>query len=132
LVRCNTTPDPSNVFNKDGIRTDIEGGLIDSDIRIMSVLKGTTNSGNVRLNSKYWPRQGEYYLIFAQFHDGFYTAVETYRIVPLGPIFVTNILAGKSLDEQIETAFELSADYLNRQIRQEQEQKKRLEEGVRK
>ena len=56
---------------------------------------------SVVLLSQFVPSPGDY-LIFAYFDDE-YMAVEPYRVVPLGPDFLTDMLAGKQLDDQILT-----------------------------
>jgi hypothetical protein len=128
IARCRVTPDPYAV-GKDGAEHNMRG-LINSEIQIVSVLKGTTNTGTARLTSEYWPRQGDYYLVFATFNFGFYQAVEKYRIVPLGPRFMTNILSGKSLELQVRTLLQYRLNMLSREMQQAQEEKKRLEEGL--
>lgn len=129
LARCVTTPDPYNVV-KNGVHIDMTDGLIETDVHIVSTLKGATNSDNAVLDSRYWPRQGEYYLIFAIYHDGIYQAVEPYRIVPLGPNFPSNAFAGKLLHEKIQIALKYRLDMLNEQIQKEQEEKQRLQQGL--
>lgn len=131
VVRCSKTPDPL-APDKDGVSLEIIDGIVDSDMEIVSILKGGTNSGNVRVSSEYWPRQRECYLIFADFHDGYYQAVESYRVVPLGINFPTNLLTGKSLEEQIRTALKYRLDNLDRKMKEEMEEKQRLEEGLKK
>ena len=131
LARCSKTPDPS-APNKDGSLTDIKNGLIDSEMEISLVLKGTTNQGRIIVRSQYWPRQGENYLIFSHFFAGVYQGFETYRVVPLGLYFPTNILTGKPLDEQVKIALQYRLDMLNREMQKEQEEKQRLEQGLKK
>lgn len=116
--------------------------LVDSDIEVISVLRGTTNRvtgpltgpgiGAGRLLSMYYPRQGQYYLIFSIYGDGEYQAIEDYRVIPLGPTFFTNSLAGKTFDEQIRMLFQRRLYNLNREIQTAQEEKQRLEEGLKK
>jgi hypothetical protein len=102
-------------------------------MQIVSILKGTTNSNAELLKSEYWPRQGEYYLIFAKFTDNAYQAYESYRVIPLGISgYVVNGLKGKTLDEQVQTLLQLRLDALNRQMSQEQEEMQRLKDGVNK
>ena len=129
IARCTMTPDPLNE-KTNGIGIDIVDGLINSDIEVISVLKGATNTGPARLYSQYWPRQSEYYLIFADYHDGYYQACEAYRIMPLGVYFYTNSIAGKPLDKQLQILFKHRLDDLNRQMKDEQEEKQRLEEAL--
>ena len=112
-----------------GPETDISG-LIESDVQIVSVLKGRTNLGLARLTSTYWPRQGEQYLIFSIFHDEVYQASESYRIVPLGTYLPPDLFSDKTLDAQIQTLFRRRLDNLNRQMKEEQVEKLRLEEEL--
>lgn len=128
LVKCAATPDPYTA-GKGGAELDMRG-LINSELEIISVLKGATNSGSVKLTSEFWPKQGEFYLVFASYHDGFYQAFEPYRIVPLGTHFLTNNLAGKGLDEQIRMLLQMRLNELNRQMAAEQVEKTRLEEAL--
>ena len=116
IARCLKTVDDPRTF-WDGI---------DSDVQIVSVLKGRTNLGPARLFSTYWPRKGEQYLIFSIYHDGFYQASETYRIIPLGTHVPPDLLTGKTLDENIQILFRRRLDNLSRQMKEEQEEKQRL------
>jgi hypothetical protein len=105
-------------------------GLIYSDIQVVSVLKGRTNLGLARLGSVYWPRQGENYLIFARYMDGTHDAVEEYRVVPLGTYVPRDLLTGKTLDENIKICFRRRLENLEQQMKEEQEEKQRLEDGL--
>ena len=129
IARCSKTPARSVVQN-DGTVLEFRDGLIPSDIEVISAIKGATNLGPALLNSRFLPRQGEQYLIFSIFHDGFYQAVETYRVIPLGLSFPTNMLAGKSFDQQIRALLQYRLNMLNREIQQAQEEKARVEEGL--
>jgi hypothetical protein len=130
IARCSKTPARSFV-EKDGTVVEYRDGLIPSDIQVIAALKGATNLGPALLDSRFLPRQGEQYLIFSIFHDGSYTAVETYRVIPLGLSFPTNMLAGKSFNEQIRALLRYRLNLLNREMQQAQEEKNRLEEGLR-
>ncbi len=128
IGRCTATPDPDN--SSKGGSTELPRGLIKSDIQIISILKGTTNSGTVEVDSQFRPRQGEYYLIFATYNFGYYQALEKYRIVPLGISFLTNYVSGKTLDEQVRSLLRYRVEMLDQQMAEAQEEKKRLEEGL--
>jgi hypothetical protein len=132
IAQCTRTPDPFNMKITNGITIDMRDGLIDSDIEVVSILKGATNLGLARLTSQYWPRQGESYLIFADYHAGVFQAYESYRVVPLGMRFSTNSIAGKPLDEQLQTLFKLRVDNLNQEIQSDEAEKQRLEETLKK
>ncbi len=131
IACCAKTPDLISVRN-DGVVIERKDGVIDTDMEVISVLKGSTVRGPARVRSQYWPRQAEQYLIFGYFHDGSYQAIETYRVIPLGLSFSTNMLSGKTLTEQIRAVLSYRLGQLNREIEQKQEEKKRLEEGLRK
>jgi hypothetical protein len=104
--------------------------VVPSSIEIVSVLKGETNGAANYLRSQFLPRQGEYYLIFANFFAGTYQAFEPYRVVPLGLEFSINSIAGKTLDEQVRMLLERRLIALTEQIKNEEEEKQRLEEGL--
>jgi hypothetical protein len=129
LASCTKTPDPYHVF-QDGIQIDMRDGLIDSEIEIVSVLKGRTNLGPAKLTSQFWPRQGENYMVFSIFHNGTYNAIEPYSVVPLGVHFDTNIITGTNLDQQVRSLLRYRLTNLNRELDEGQQEKKRLEEGV--
>jgi hypothetical protein len=137
VARCSRTPDP---YRDHGAGP--TGSLNEADIEVISILKGLTNWGTGHLpppalgiswlTSEFYPRQGEFYLIFSIFHDGEYQASESYRVVPLGLMFNTNSLSGKTLDEQIQMLLQRRLNDLNRQMKEEQAEKQRLEEGIKK
>ena len=124
IARCATTPDPKVIGDE----------MIWSDIEVMSVLKGDTKPGAARMVSQYWPRQGERFLIFATYQSNqlyrAYDATEMYRIVPLGRYFLTNELAGKPLDEQIQLVLRHRLEDVSRELERGAEEKSRLEEGL--
>ena len=130
IARCSSTPAQLNV-KTNGIWID-QDGLIESEIQVVSVLKGATTSNPARLSSQYWPRAGEHYLIFAHYHDGFYQALETYRIIPLGAYFSTNTIAGKPLTQQLQILFKRRIRELSREIQRDEAEKQRLNEGLQK
>jgi len=110
--------------------TPIDNGMVWSDIEVLSVLKGDTKRGAARMVSQYWPRQGDRFLIFATYQSSqfyrAYNATEAYRIVPLGRYFLTNELAGKSLDEQIQLVLRRRLEDVNRELETDAEEKNRL------
>ncbi len=125
VVRCTaTTPDT----------TPIGDGMIWSDIEVTLVLKGDTKPGLAHMVSQYWPRQGDRFLMFAEYQSNqlyqAYSATEAYRIVPLGRYFVADKLAGKKLDEQIQLVFRSRLEDLSRELEKRAEEKKRLEQGL--
>jgi hypothetical protein len=128
IGRCTATPEAETV-GTNGVALSLRG-LIRSEIRLLCVLRGATNSGPTRVVSSYWPRQGEYYLIFANLHDGIYEAIEQYRIIPLGMDFPTNMLAGKSFDETIRALLQYRLGNLKAEMGRAQEEEKRLQEGL--
>lgn len=124
VVKCKRTRSPNPVI--DGAEHNGRG-LIDTDVEIVSVLKGSTNVSASVVRSAFWPRQDEYYLVFADYNYGCYQALERYRMVPLGLDFSTNNLTGKKLDEQVRGLLKYRLYNLNRQMSGDAEEKKRLE-----
>ena len=114
----------------------VGNGMIWSDIEVLSVLKGDTKPGAARMVSQHAPRQGERFLMFSTYQSNHlyraYNATETYRVVPLGRYFLTNGLTGKSLDEQIEFVLRHRLEELSRELKNGAEEKKRLEEALKK
>jgi hypothetical protein len=135
IARCSRTPDP---YRDHGFGP--TGALIDADIEVISIMKSSTNwgreplekaaTGVARVSSEFYPRQGEFYLIFSILYDHRYQASEAYRVVPLGLTFNTNSLSGKTLDEQIQMLLKQRLNNLKQQMKDEQEEKQRLEEGI--
>lgn len=130
VVRCARTPDPYNQW-KNGHRIDNDG-LIDSDVEIISVLKGQTNSGIVHIAMAYWLKEGDYYLLFQNYIDGSYDNVENYRVIPIGTRFSTNSISGKSLDERIQLLFRYATNNLAGEIKNDEETKDRLTQALQK
>ena len=125
IARCAVTPPVG-----------FDDGMTWSDIEVLTVLKGETKPGAARMVSQYWPRQGERFLIFSTYQSNHlyraYNATETYRVVPLGRYFLTNGLAGKTLDEQIQLVLRHRLEELSRELKDGADEKKRLEEGIKK
>jgi hypothetical protein len=118
IVRCEKTiDDPANAIR----------GLINSHIRVIYVLKGQTNITSAQLDSMYWPRCGEQYALFSILQNKTYNAIETYRVIPLGTYFPTNSLAGKTLNQQIQSIFQWRLNKLNQELVQRNDEKERLE-----
>jgi hypothetical protein len=106
-------------------------GVIQSSIEVVLVLKGQSSPGISSLVSTYFlPRQGEYYLIFArQYKRKRYTAIEDYRIVPLGMQFNPDDIAGQNFDRQVATLLKQGIWEAKRQIERGQQQKSLLEQA---
>jgi hypothetical protein len=113
----------------------VKGSVGESEIELVSVLKGTNTLPGTKaaLSSERWPHQGESYLIFAAYYDGTTCqAIEEYRVVPLGSYFETNMVTGRTLDEQIKSLLQLRLGVLNWQAKQMETEKQRLEEFLKK
>ena len=110
----------------------IGGPKSDSEIQVVFFLKGTNSLNSARLQTDRQLWQGEYYLVFGYYEDGIYKAYEQYRTIHLGSDFSTNLIVGKSLDDQLQVLFKHSLFNLNRQLKEEQEEKQHLEEGIEK
>jgi hypothetical protein len=135
VARCNRTPDP---YKDHG--SGPTGPVIDSSIEIVSILKGETNwggaqplkapvLGSARMSSEYSPFQGEYYLIFSVYYNGYYQAMEKYRVIPIGLSFTTNDLGGKTLDEQIQMLLQRRLNTITNET-DSREEINRLQEGL--
>jgi hypothetical protein len=126
VARCTATPKEFTVL-PDGTLQMMKDGLFLSEMEVVSVLKGETNSGKTKVLSLFWPRQGEYYLIFSYSHDAdSYQAVEEHRFVPLGMRFSTNESFGKTLDLQIQALLDRRLAMIKREIKDAEEEKVRL------
>ena len=125
IARC-TAAHPDNM--------PVADGMMWSHIEVISVLKGDTKPGAAQMVSQYSPYQGERFLMFSEYQSNqlyqAYNATETYRIVPLGRYFLTNELAGKPLDEQIQMVFQSRLKDLSVEMKRAGEEQKRLEEGL--
>lgn len=131
IARCVNTLDFISASNRIAVVAD---NVIHSDVEVISVLKGTPSSGVSPLGSQYWPYRGEYFMVFAsceknQFNSG-YTAVETYRIVPLDHNFMTNRLSGKTLNEQIDLVLAQRLQDLRGKLADDREEAFRLEKKL--
>jgi hypothetical protein len=105
-------------------------------VEILAVVKGTNVSRYITLITEQWLNRGDDYLIYGHCENGACKAIENFRVIPLGRELwagtVTNAIAGKSPDEQLQTLFKRAIDHLGRQIKKEQEEKQRLETAIRK
>jgi hypothetical protein len=128
IARCASTVDFLSTTNKIAIIVD---GVIKSDIEVVSVIKGTPNSGLAELGSEYWPYRGEYLLVFADYrkdeYNRGYTAIEEHRVIPLGHNFWTNQLAGKTVEEQVNLIFKMRLDNLKDELGRDTQEKQRIE-----
>jgi hypothetical protein len=104
-----------------------------SDIEVISVLKGTNRPGPSHLTSPDRPFRGELFLLFANYasnqDDTEYEAVEDYRVIPIvaGPNrWLTNQLAGKSLNEQVQMIINWRLSELNHEMERDNEEMARL------
>lgn len=112
------------------LRSQHTSPVFESDIEVLSVLKGATKLGVSRLETMdFLPRQGEYYLIMGQYFRRRFCAIEDFRIVPLGMRFNSNWIIGQTFDQQIATLLRQGLDEANRQLDQAQKEKARLEEA---
>jgi len=73
-----------------------------TEIKILFTLKGTNGVSLFRLLTDYELCSSKNYLVFGYCDESVYCAYEEYRVVPLDKFFSTNLLAGKSLDDQIQ------------------------------
>ncbi len=120
VVQCNGIIEPPDdrTTNSDGLvlTPDPENRLSESRIQVIAVLKGGSRIGPGHLRSFYEPRLGEQYLLFGTQETNTYDFIEDYRMVALGSAFHSNLIAGKSLNEQIQTLLKYRMDELDREM----------------
>lgn len=104
----------------------------DSNVRILSVLRGTNSVSSARLQTDYELKEGQKYLVFGYYDSGFYRAYEPYRVIPLDTSFRLDLLTGKTLDEKLQVLFQSSIDYINRKIQEDEEERDRLQQALQK
>jgi len=102
------------------------GRIYESEIEVVTVLKGASKPGISRLTSMYRLDRGEYFLAFANSYHG-YDAFEEYRIVSMGDRLQTNELAGKSLGDQVQLILTNRFTELSKEIDRANQEKSRLE-----
>jgi hypothetical protein len=112
--------------------TVINGPNSDYTIDVKAFLKGTNNVSSGRLWTDHNLKAGQEYLVFGYYDSDIYEAYEDYRVVPLGINFPLDSVRGKALDEQLRISFQSAVDELNRQIKEEEAEKNRLEEALQK
>lgn len=102
----------------------------DSEITVISILKGTNHISSGRLQTDHELRQNNYYLAFADYDNGIYEAWEEYKVVPLGTDFSTNLITGKPLNDQLQVLFCSATNTLDHEIEMDEQDKSRLEQGI--
>ena len=105
-------------------------------LETIAVLKGTNFSKSFSLVTMQWLNRGDDYLIFGNIENGACRAIEKYRVIPegreLGLGVLTNSIARKSPDEQLQVLYERAIFRLNRQIEDDQQSKQQLETAIKK
>jgi hypothetical protein len=129
VVRCITNP--LTQFNSSPTDPDINA----FPVAILANIRGTNFSGSASLISKHWLNVNDYYLIFGQRVNDKCQALEDFRVIPLGRDVnsageITNSIAGKPEDEQLQILFKRGLDHASRQIQEQQDEKQRLEGAV--
>jgi hypothetical protein len=124
------------VATHDGLKPEPTKSYINaffSDIEVISVLKGTTSQGPSHLTSLARPFRGELFLLFANYEsnqdDTGYTAIEDYRLIPINAApnsWMTNQLAGKNLNEQVQMIINWRLSELRQEIERDNEEMARL------
>ena len=110
----------------------LDGPRFDSEVEVVSLLKGSNITSSARLWTDHRLRQGESYLIFGYYDRGVFQAFEDYRVIPLGADFSTNLITGKSLDERLQILFKRRLSNLDHELEQGQKEKERLEKALKK
>ena len=107
------------------------GNVCNSDIEVMSVLKGDTTTGSSHLLSSYNPYRGEIFIAFGSYStygtNGAYCATEDYRVVPLRRLFTTNVLSGKTVKEQVQLILASRLNDLNEEMERDNVEKQRID-----
>jgi len=139
IVKCKSSPGKERQVNGGKMSNPLPagplGGIVLTDAEIVFVLKGKDLKPQtpIVLWSRYWPLQGESYLLFATDFDGENShAFDEYRVIPLGHSFETNSLMGKTLDDQIQILLQSGINNLDSEIKRDTETKQRLESGLKK
>ena len=108
------------------------GNVCNSDIEVVSVLKGNSKPGQAHMVSLYRPYRSEYFLAFATLStiqtNLVYSAIEEYRIVPLLHFHGTNQLMNKSLPEQIGLLMTNRLNDLNEELTRDVREKQSIEQ----
>jgi hypothetical protein len=126
VVRCgNPTPQKPNVRYDDIY-------LADMEIHLVANLKNTTNAAPVRILTDYLMCSGENYLVFGTWDSDVICSYERYRVVPLDKYVTTNLIAGKTLQEQIQILLQRRLDNLKLEMQENENEKMRLEAGLKK
>jgi hypothetical protein len=129
LAHCVSNPPTSLHYGS-------EPDLNTFSLETIAVLKGTNFLKSFSLVTMQWLNQGDDYLIFGNLENGACRAIEKYRVIPegreLGLGILTNSIARKSPDEQLQVLYERAIFSLDRQIKEEQEAKARLETAIKK
>lgn len=124
VVQCgNPTPPKPNVMVVGGTKSD-------STIQTVFTLKGTNDVSPTRLLTDRELCSGKHYLVFGYCNGDVYCAYEDYKVVPLEKYFGSTLIAGKPLDEQISILLQIRLANLKREMQKNEEEKRRLEEGL--
>ena len=124
VVAGHPIPPPQGVEILDAPKSDFS-------ITVRSVLMGTNNVPNARLETDHELKTGQAYLVFSHdFDSGTYNAWEDYRVLPLGFKFSPDLIQGRPLDEQLQILFQLAVDNLNEEIAKTQAERDRIQAGI--
>jgi len=121
VVQCGS-PEPD--------KPTINGYYSDSEIKIVSVLKGANNITSAELQTDYDLQSGRYYLVFGSLNGGTYTSYGPYAVIPLGHWFSADSIAGKTSDQQIQILLKRGLEIVSKELQHAQQQKQQLEAGL--
>ena len=93
-------------------------------------MKGTNHIASTRLLTDYPLVRDRYYLVFGSYYGGTLYSYGPSAVVPLGNWFTTNSIAGKGMDDQISILLTQGLDNVNGEIQRDLEDKKHLEDGL--
>jgi len=123
VVPGDPTPSTTRLFFENGPGFDFS-------ITVLSVLKGTNGVRHARLIAGHELRTRDAYLVFGSYDKGIYKADENFSVVPLGRTYKQEMIAGKSLDEQLQILFKLAVDNLNDEIAKKEAERDRIQLGI--
>jgi hypothetical protein len=137
IARCTTELD--RLTTNKIIGSVVGGNGFVSDIEIISVLKGSTKIGPSQMMLERWPYPDEQFLLLANYDTNhFFKDNQSlhvydpghYQVVPLPRFFRTNILADKTVDEQILWLLKIRLKEVNEEIARANEEKELLEKEL--
>jgi hypothetical protein len=131
VVECDKLRTPLMVTNNGTVYTEDPDQMLDSPVKIIAVLKGNSKIGPGQIRAFFTPGVGEQYLLFGkQVTNNAYYLPDDYRIIFLGSAVHSNLVAGKSLTDQVRTLLKYRIDDIEREVNGLQQKRQELSEGL--